>query len=61
VGMGGFKMGISKVARKVFVYGTESCQNIGIQISGLNFPVLFLLRWLICFCLVAWLVDYLVG
>jgi len=57
VGTGGFKMGIRKVARKVFVCGTKSCQKIGIQISGLNFLVLFLLRWLVCFCLVAWLVD----
>ena len=54
---GGFKMGIRKVARKVFVCDTESCQKIGIHVSGLNFLLLFLLPWLVGFCLVAWLVD----
>jgi hypothetical protein len=74
VGMGGFKMDIRKVVRKVFVpginpfavnkillllllCGTESCQKMGIHISGLNFLLLFLLGWLVCFSSVAWLID----
>jgi hypothetical protein len=60
--MGGFKIDIRKVGRKVCVCGSESCQKLGIHISGSKFSAcVFTTMASLFFWLLGWLDSWLFG